>query len=265
MPHFSDSIGNSFELVKPPERIISVVPSQTELLFHLGLDEQVLGITKFCIKPERWWQNKQRVGGTKQLDLDKIRSLQPDLILANKEENDRSDIETLALEFNVWTSDVATIEDALIMIEHIGALTKKQPKAKELAEDIRHKRVQFLSQPLPCSGQSAAYLIWREPYMSVGKDTFIAAMLRECGLKNVFEDKGRYPETNLEELQNLAPDLVLLSSEPYPFKEKHRNELAGLLPNSRIMLVDGEMFSWYGSRMQYAFNYFKETLVKAQH
>ncbi|MEI6948310.1 helical backbone metal receptor [Paraflavisolibacter sp. H34] len=238
-------------------RIISLVPSQTELLYHLGLEQEVVGITKFCVHPESWFRSKTRVGGTKQLHLDTIRQLRPDLILANKEENVKEQVETLAQEFPVYTSDVADLAGALEMIRALGALTGKAAEAGLLAQEIEKRFLQLRRsvRPLPLR---TAYLIWRQPYMTVGGDTFINNMLRAAGLENLFGGRTRYPVTSVEELQALGCELLLLSSEPYPFKEQHRIELQALLPQARIELVDGELFSWYGSRLLLAPAYFGE-------
>jgi ABC-type Fe3+-hydroxamate transport system substrate-binding protein len=240
-------------LEHPPVRIISLVPSQTELLFSLGLDNQVIGITKFCIHPETWYRSKTRVGGTKKLNFEIIRSLKPDLIIANKEENDQEQITQLMQEYPVWLSDIRNLEDATEMIAGIGQLTGRQGKAEELISGIQHA---FAQLPLAGTGESAAYFIWRNPYMVAGSGTFIHEMLHKCGLKNVFE-QARYPVIGPEELRRAAPELILLSSEPYPFKEKHVAELKRICPRSRILIVDGELFSWYGSRLLEAPPYFQ--------
>lgn len=126
MAVYTDQLGRKIELNYIPKRIISVVPSQTELLHSLGMEEEVIGITKFCVHPQQWFRIKIRIGGTKQLDIGKIKNLQPDLIIANKEENTRDQIEKLAIHFPVWISDVNTLEDALSMIYSIGNMLDKK-------------------------------------------------------------------------------------------------------------------------------------------
>jgi ABC-type Fe3+-hydroxamate transport system substrate-binding protein len=254
MPLYTDQLGRSIEIQRTPKRIISLVPSQTELLFDLGLDEEVTGITKFCVHPEQWFQTKARVGGTKQLHLDKIKGLKPDLVIANKEENTREQIEELSKEFPVWISDVNNLHDALEMIESIGEIINKISRAKEIANQIKTGFVQL--QTTNCKLQTC-YLIWKGPYMTIGGDTFINDMLQCAGFQNIFEDQKRYPEISLQQLQTANCQLLLLSSEPYPFKQKHIDELQPLLPNTKIILVDGEMFSWYGSRLIKAPSYFQ--------
>jgi ABC-type Fe3+-hydroxamate transport system substrate-binding protein len=232
------------------------VPSQTELLYHLGLDEEVVGITKFCIHPKTWFQKKIRVGGTKKLHMDTIKNLQPDLILANKEENEQREIEALAHLFPVWVTDVATLEDAQHMIQSVGMLTGRNPEVETFNTLITNE---FKSlQPYRNSPSvRVTYLIWNEPFMTVGGDTFIHAMLEQAGFTNSFAGSTRYPVLTPEQLQAAGSDVVFLSSEPYPFCEKHKAALQALLPQTRVVLVDGEYFSWYGSRLQGAPAYFK--------
>jgi ABC-type Fe3+-hydroxamate transport system substrate-binding protein len=227
-----------------PQRIISIVPSQTELLADLGLGDRVVGITKFCVHPTEWFREKTRVGGTKTVNIAKALALHPDLIIANKEENDREQVEALSKYCPVYTSDVKTLEDALEMIGQVGKLTGTEEKAADLSQRIQ---AHFFLPDI--SLKRAAYLIWRKPYMVAGGDTFIHDMLPYAGFSNVFGDKKRYPECNALELAEANPEYILLSSEPFPFKEKHVAELAEICPNAVIQMVDGEMYSWYGSRL----------------
>ncbi len=251
---FTDMIGREITINYPPKRIVTLVPSQTELLFDLGLEIEVVGITKFCVHPNEWFRNKKRVGGTKTLHLDIIRSLQPDLIIANKEENTKEQVEALAAEFPVWTSDIQTLDQALSMIAQVGDIVGKGPEAATMVKEIR---AGFAGLGNILKPKRVAYFIWRNPWMSVGGDTFISDMIETIGWTNVLADKQRYPEVALSELKDKALDTILLSSEPYPFKEVHIEEIRSTLPGVEVMLVDGEMFSWYGSRMGSAVNYFK--------
>jgi ABC-type Fe3+-hydroxamate transport system substrate-binding protein len=239
------------------QRIVSLVPSQTELLHALGLENEVVGITKFCIHPREWFKNKTRVGGTKDFKIDIIRSLAPDLILANKEENTSDLIHTLQKEFPVWTSDIHNLDDALKMIASVGVLTGKETTAANIVAECSKN---FEDLEKASGNQRVLYLIWRKPWMCAGTDTFIHDMLLRCGFQNASE-LPRYPEISLGQIAELAPDCIFLSSEPYPFKAKHIEELASLLPKSRIVLVDGEYFSWYGSRLIDAPAYFATLTV----
>lgn len=255
MPSYSDQLKRTIELPHAPKRIISLVPSQTELLFDLGLNEEVVGITKFCVHPEDWFRTKTRVGGTKQLHLEKIRALQPDLIIANKEENLRLQIEELEKDFPIWISNVNNLHDAIEMIETIGEITGRQPGAKEITARIR---LNFSQLTAPDSKPMTCYLIWENPYMTIGGDTFINDMMTRAGFQNAFQNKQRYPGITMEQLKTAGCKLLLLSSEPFPFKQKHIDQLQPLFPDTRIILVDGEMFSWYGSRLVKAPAYFQQ-------
>lgn len=258
MPLFTDQTGNSIQLSSIPVRIVSLVPSQTELLFDLGAGDTVTGITKFCIHPHAWFRTKTRVGGTKTVSLQTIRRLQPDLIIANKEENTQEQIEALRNEYPVWVSDISTLDDACAMIASVGNMIGRAAAAENIVRQLQDNfaALRPLQPPIP-----TAYLIWREPYMTVGHDTFIHDMLTRCGFDNVFGQQTRYPAIGIDQLQSAAsgsgPKLLLLSSEPYPFKQQHVDELQQLLPHTHIALADGEMFSWYGSRLLKAAAYFR--------
>lgn len=235
------------------QRVISVVPSITELLVDLGLGDRLIGSTLFCIHPPSLKKSTTRIGGTKTLKLDKIRNLKPDLIIANKEENVKEQIEELSKDIPVWTSDVGNLEDSLQMIKALGDILQLEEKANLLSEKIAASFQELATK----NEKSCIYLIWRDPYMSVGKDTFIHDMINLAGFKNVLSNRERYPEISKNELQALNPDIIMLSSEPYPFREKHIKEMQAILPASQVVIVDGELFSWYGSRLLKSVNYFR--------
>jgi len=255
----TDQIGRSIDISENPQRIISLVPSQTELLYDLGLEEKIIAITKFCIRPKEKTKRIIIIGGTKNFHFNKIEALKPDLIIGNKEENYQEGIVKLAEKHPVWISDIYNLADALEMIKSIGEITHTNTEAHNLIQKIKKGFEKLPKIALP---KQVAYLIWREPYMAVARKTFIDAMLRQIGLQNVFADKERYPETTLIELSGRKPNFIFLSSEPYPFKEKHLEELQTACPDSKIILVDGEMFSWYGSRLLESSGYFDELLSK---
>jgi ABC-type Fe3+-hydroxamate transport system substrate-binding protein len=255
VPHFTDQLQNSIFLPEKPRRIVSLVPSQTELLFDLGLENEVVGVTKFCIHPAEKVKTKTKIGGTKNFNFETIDALQPDLIIGNKEENYQEGIEQLAEKYPVWMSDIFTLEDALNMIRKIGELTGTAQNATKIAGKIE---AGFTNLVKPEQEISAAYFIWKNPYMAVGCNTFINNILQRCGFRNVFENETRYPEISIEMLQESKPEVILLSSEPYPFKEKHLQEFQEILPEAKVMIVDGEMFSWYGSRLLQAPAYFQQ-------
>jgi ABC-type Fe3+-hydroxamate transport system substrate-binding protein len=241
-----------------PMRIVSTVPSQTELLSFLGLDDEIVGITKFCVHPEHIYRHKTRIGGTKDLDLALIASLSPDLIFANKEENEKVQIHELSKSFKVHVTDVHDLESALDMIKTVSKLTNREEEGRTLAQEVERKFKEL--EPLHPK-KSVLYLIWKKPWMSVGRDTFIRDILNRCGLMNVMDDQLRYPEVKFEEVN---PELILLSSEPFPFKESHIEEIQSLFPEAHIHLVNGEYFSWYGSRLAKAPKYLMELIGAIQ-
>lgn len=236
-----------------PHRIVSLVPSQTELLCDLGLSEEVVGITKFCVHPPEWFRSKTRVGGTKNIRPDIIRELKPDLIIANREENVKEQVEALMELAPVYVSDISDLPGALEMIGQVGQLTGRHAQATGLIAAIQ-KGFEELQPPAPIP---CAYFIWKNPWMVAGGDTFINDMLERAGFINVFRHMNRYPAVDMETLAASGCRQVLLSSEPYPFKEKHLEAFREILPHAGVSLVDGEMFSWYGSRLQYAPAYFR--------
>ena len=257
---FTDQIGHSISLNEIPQRIISIVPSQTELLWDLGLKDQLVGITRFCIHPEEMFRTITRVGGTKTLDLKKIKALNPDLIIANKEENEASQIKALQKDFPVWTSDIFTLNDAFSMMLMLGKITGKTEKAEEIISKIKSDFEEIKVLTHKKSKTKVVYLIWKNPYMAAGKNTFIDHMLEIFGFENAVKDL-RYPEINTDGIKKLNPDYIFLSSEPYPFREKHFEEFP--MEKSKVKLVDGEIFSWYGSRLLHAKDYFIKHLSKA--
>jgi len=236
-------------------KVISLVPSITEALFDLGLTEnEVIGRTKFCIHPEEKVKNVKIIGGTKNLNIEKIKSLKPDLILANKEENVKEQVEELMKDFQVVVYNTETIEDNYYLVKNLGLLFHKEEKAQV----FNLKIYEVLNQAKTNLQLKAAYLIWKNPYMSIGSDTFIHHILSEIGFENIFKNQTRYPEIQIEDLAEA--DVIMLSSEPFPFKEKHIEELKKFYPDKKIMIVDGEAFSWYGTHIAKCEDYFKELI-----
>lgn len=254
-----DQIGHQLNFKTTPKRIVSVVPSQTELLYDLGLDNEVVGITKFCIHPKEWFKSKSRVGGTKNLNFDKIAALQPDLIIANKEENTQAEIEALQEIYPVFTSDITNLSESLEMIKLVGEVVGKTQESTQLIAKIENGFKQLAEIPKP-DKKTVLYLIWQNPFMSIGSDTFIDDMLNRCGLINVLKAENRYPQIDDQQIKDLNPDVIFLSSEPFPFKEKHIKNIQELVPNSKVILVDGEYYSWYGSRLIHSSQYFIDLL-----
>ena len=249
-----DQLQRKISLPKTPKRIISLVPSQTELLVDMGLEENILGITKFCVHPKHLRKNKNIVGGTKQVKLEKIKALDPDIILCNKEENTQEMVVELEEIAPVHVSDIVKIEDAFDLMHQYGEIFQKEALVSTMVNSIRDKIAVLREKLKDKQVKKVAYFIWKKQLMVAGKDTFIDELLKLNKFENVFKE-SRYPETTLEELKNKNPDLILLSSEPFPFKKKHKKYFAPL--NAEIKLVDGEYFSWYGSRLVEAIDYFK--------
>jgi ABC-type Fe3+-hydroxamate transport system substrate-binding protein len=233
------------------------VPSQTELLYDLGLDNEVVGVTKFCVHPENWFKSKTRIGGTKNVNIETVSTLQPDLIIANKEENLKEQVEALQKIAPVWVSDVNDLPGALSMIRSVGELVYRSTQAEKIIKQIEQH---FQTIATVKSAVPAAYLIWKDPYMTVGGDTFISDMMQRAGFMNVFGKLHRYPEVTFHDILSSGCKVILLSSEPYPFKQKDIDALKPMFPAQDIILVDGEMFSWYGSRLQLAPSYFTHLL-----
>jgi len=254
---FKDQLHRKISLPGIPSRIVSLVPSQTELLVDLGLETSIVGVTKFCVHPSNLRKQKTIVGGTKQVKFEKIKALAPDIIICNKEENTKEMVAGLEKIAPVWVSEVNSIADCVDMTQSLGEIFSVEAKAKEIIENIQKELEVFEKSMFDQPVQKTAYLIWKDPYMVAGSDTFINTLLALNKFQNIFTDRHeRYPEVSVKQLKKA--DLILLSSEPYPFQQKHIDELSQALGNKKILLVDGEYFSWYGSRLKMAFNYFKK-------
>ncbi|MBU7570608.1 MAG: ABC transporter substrate-binding protein [Flavobacterium sp.] len=263
MKTYSDQLGNSHTFESVPKRIISLVPSQTELLFDLGLEENLVGITKFCIHPYHLKSTKKIIGGTKKVHYEKIKLLQPDIIIANKEENTEEIVEELRKICPVWVTNILTIDDSLQMISDFGQLFNKRTEAQKWIDKIQFALTDFQNFIKVKEEQKVAYFIWANPYMVAGGDNFINEMLKLNKFVNIYDNhpkyEGRYPEIVIQKMRIQGdPDLILLSSEPFPFKDEHAFELGRFTHHAKTVFVDGEMFSWYGSRMAKAFDYFKK-------
>lgn len=259
MQKLTDQLERVIHFKSQPKRIVSLVPSLTELLYDLHLDQEVVGITKFCVHPIKWRKEKNIIGGTKNPRLDDIISLSPDLVIANKEENNQEDIEYLSKKTQVYVSKIADLEDCYHCILDLGRIFREEKRALKIVENIKSE---FRTLPHFNSTISFAYCIWKDPYMFAGSDTFIHHMASCSGMSNVIKSK-RYPELTISELVRLSPDYLFLSSEPYPFKQQHVKELQQQLPYCRVLLVDGEMFSWYGSRIKLFPQYLNSLDIKA--
>jgi len=252
----TDQINQIIEVSDSPERIISLVPSITELLIDLELDRAMMGRTRFCIHPAEKVKNIPVIGGVMGLNRHEIDKMQPDLIFASKEENAQNEIMELAKDYPVWVSDVHNLDDALAMIEAIGQICHKQRQAGVLTQKIREGFRQL--DHIPPDIVRTAYLIWNNPLYTINADTFIHDMLKRCGIENIFADKPEaYPIITEKEIRERKPDFIFLSSEPYHFKEKDARDFSRIFPKAEVKRVDGEYFTWYGSHLVDAPSYFK--------
>jgi len=250
-----DQLNRTLNFKKFPGRIVSLVPSQTELLVDLGLRFKIVGITKFCVHPKELRKDVTIVGGTKNVHLDKIRALQPDIIICNKEENTKEIVEECEKIAPVWVSEIFTIEDNLEMIMSLGEIFNVSGKASKICHGIISEVTDFSKYIEAKPIKKVAYVIWKNPYMLAGKNTFVNTLLRLNNFENILSEvDSRYPEIDPKDLKNV--DLVLLATEPFPFEESDVIALKKAL-QTEVLLVDGEYFSWYGSRLQFAFTYFK--------
>lgn len=252
-----DQLHRPIILKETPKRIVSLVPSQTELLVDLGLEEALVGITKFCVHPTHLKEQKTIVGGTKQVHYDKIKTLQPDIILCNKEENTKEMIQELEKIAPVHISDIYTIDDVLDLISLYGTLFSKESNAHKIIKEIAEKKLAFNQFINNKPKKSTAYFIWKQPWMVAANHNFIDELLYLNGFENYYQHLERYPEVTLDISRPELAELVLLSTEPFPFNENHMQEVKIFFPNATVLVVDGEMFSWYGSRLLKAFEYFK--------
>lgn len=267
MVNYTDQLGTQHTFETTPKRIVSLVPSQTELLYDLGLEERIVGITKFCVHPYHFKSTKTIVGGTKQIKFDKIAALKPDIIICNKEENTKEIVEELSQLCPVWVTELYTIEDNIQMISDFGKLFNVRTEAQKWIDKINFAQQDFLNFIKDYDTQKVAYFIWAKPYMAAGRDTFINHLLELNKLENIYATNEKYPERYPEVIvQKMRiqgdPDLIFLSSEPYPFKDEHAFELGRYSHHAKTVFVDGEMFSWYGSRLIKAFDYFKKLRLR---
>ncbi len=256
MNTYIDQIDRRVLTVGTPKRIVSLVPSITHLLYKLGLDNEVVGITRFCKFPINWKKEKTIIGGTKDIKANRIRTLQPDLILANKEENTKEMISELEQIAPVYVSDVSDLESNRHLIEALGVMLDVKKKSDKLNLAIQNKLAYLENFLADKKIKKTAYFIWKSPWMTVGGDTFIHRMLKLNKFENIYAKQLRYPQIEPEELKEKHPELILLSSEPYPFKDKHQKELQKEFPDSQIILVQGEAFTWFGAYLLQAVDYF---------
>ncbi|WP_298344965.1 helical backbone metal receptor [uncultured Algibacter sp.] len=262
---FKDQLKRDIHFTETPKRIISLVPSQTELLCDLGLETNIVGVTKFCVHPDYIKTDAAVVGGTKQIHIEKIKALKPDIILCNKEENTKAIVELCELICPVHISDIYNIKDSLELIKQYGKIFNCETRAGTIKRRIKDELKIFKDFIRGKQVLEAGYFIWKNPWMVAGNNTFINHLLQLNKFENIYSQKSRYPEIILNKSEeNNRVNVIMLSSEPFPFKEIHKEELQEFYPNATIVLVDGEMFSWYGSRLVKAFAYFKTLRLNLQ-
>ena len=257
MPIVVDATDTTIELERTARTVVSLVPSLTELVCELRLAARLVGVTRFCVEPAETVAAIRKVGGTKNPDVERIVRLAPELVLANREENNAEDVEALrAAGLQVYVGEVKTAAEAVAEIDRIGELLggitiKTKASSEDVMEEQRH--VERMRPRV-----RVAALIWRNPYMAASGDTYIGDLLRVSGGINVCEEmaeqgRGRYPRLSLSELVGLDPEVILLPSEPYRFRERHAAELLAQHGMSagregRVFLCDGQNLTWWGVR-----------------
>jgi ABC-type Fe3+-hydroxamate transport system substrate-binding protein len=251
-----DASGVAVDLARPPRRIVSLVPSITETLCGLGLADALVGITVYCVEPRAVVGTKTRIGGEKNPDLEKIRGLEPDLVIANIEENLRDHVETLrSWSIPVWVTYPRTVAEGIRLIADLGSVTGTEARASTMVGEIEPLYERVLNTAARRRPVAVFYPIWRGPYMTINRDTYIHDMLRVCGGRNVFADRSeRYPTVTLDEVAAQRPAVILLPDEPFRFRRAHLADFAGYadvpaVRDGRIHLVDGKPFSWHGPRI----------------
>jgi ABC-type Fe3+-hydroxamate transport system substrate-binding protein len=254
MAQVTDQIGNKL-IIKAPKRVVSLVPSITYLLHSLQLDNEVVGLTRFCKLPAHYKKTKTIVGGTKEVNIERIKQLNPDFFLLSKEENTKELANELSKIAPVYVFDVSDCQSNTKLINDLGTIFDVQDKSDLLLEQIAQQKALFKTN-WKKDKLKTVYFIWQNPWMTVGGDTFINEMMKLSGFDNIFKQKKRYPQVTLSSLDKDNIDVILLSSEPFPFKEKHKKDLQKQFPNTKIILVQGEPFTWYGSFPKNAFKYF---------
>lgn len=229
------------------------------MLVDLGLESSIVGITKFCVHPYHLKQTKTVVGGTKNIHLEKIKQLQPDFILCNKEENTKEIVEQCEQIATTHVSEIYNIQDSIDLIKTYGELLSCRTEASKIIEKINFNLNNFNAFIADKEVLKVAYFIWRKPWMVAANNTFIDYLLELNKFENIYKDKERYPEVEIKNMHLEGnPDLLFLSSEPFPFKEEHALELGKCTHHAKTIFVDGEMFSWFGSRLIKAFDYFQQ-------
>ncbi len=262
----SDALERPIVLERPPRRIISLVPSITEALFAFGLGDRIVGLTRFCVEPREAAAGKTKVGGTKNPDLARIMALEPDLVVANAEENRRQDIERLAAAgIAVFVTYPRTVRQAIGMMRDLAQLTGAEDAAQPLIGAAEAELARAAGANRARGALRVFCPIWR-PWMTIGPDTYMHDFIAACGGANVFAGSDeRYPATDLDEVARLAPDVILLPDEPYRFSARHVPEIKTYreipaVRDDRIYLVEGKHLCWYGPRIAASLRFIQSIL-----
>jgi len=251
-----DATGRELALGRAPRRIVSLIPSVTETLFALGLDEAIVGVTVYCVEPRAGVARKTKVGGEKNPKLELIRELTPDLVIANVEENLKTHVDQLReWGIPVWVTYPRTVAEGIGMVRELGELTATRTRAAAIADELEALLAAGQARTAARPPVPVFYPIWRAPYMTINADTYVHDMLAVCGGRNVFGARPeRYPTISLEEVRAARPDVIVLPDEPFRFRAIHIQDFAPYtdipaVARGRIHLMDGKLFCWYGPRI----------------
>lgn len=258
-----DALGTAHEPATGVVRIVCLVPSITELLFSLGLDDKIVGRTGFCVHPRGPVRRVPKVGGTKTVDVAKIRKLGPTHLIVNVDENPRPVVDELAAFVpHVVVTHPIEPEDNLGLFRLLGGIFDRETRAEELCEAFSDELAATRTATADLPREKVLYVIWKSPWMTVARDTYISRMLSLVGWDTIPEHAhSRYPSVDLTPERMRDVRHVLLSTEPYSFRERHIAELRSELPPQAhpvVSLIDGEMTSWYGSRAIEGLRYLRE-------
>ena len=275
-----DTFGRAVRVADEPRRLVSLVPSLTEILFDFGRGEQVMALTDYCTEPAAEVAGKTTIGGTKNPDVAAIIDLRPDLVLAVAEENRRVDVDRLAeAGVPVYVFEPRTVRDGVALLwrvaDLLGCRTEMAGRVEAIEQELAETEAAVAAKPpvrVFCP-------IWKDPYMTINHDTYIHAMLAACGGDNVFADRHRrfplaadlgrqaeaedqrheardrrYPRVSLDEMAARRPAVILLPDEPYPFSDADLPDFAPFaevpaVRDGRVHLIDGKIVSWYGPRI----------------
>lgn len=260
----TDARNKKIVFSEPPKRVVSLIPSITEALFDLGAGEAIAGVSNYCIHPAEGVKNKIKVGGQKNPDMGKIKAIHPDLIILNMEENKPEHIKFLSQHYTTWVTYPRLFRDAENLLMQLGKVFDAESRASVYADKIRISSKQLSS--IRRRKIKTMYLIWRNPWMSINRDTFIHNVLELHHMENVYAKRDkRYFEVTAQDIEDADPDIIILPDEPYHFREKHKSEFSHLsvsaVKNSRIFLADGTYFCWYGTRTARASQYIHKHIL----